>query len=204
MAPEILNRTLRGWYVAKVLSRLVVDSKDVQDDNLGPKLELWATPMGKSAQKCAFPYPLYFAGFATSVDYPGIVAESITAALIECSFLNDIAPLDAYKGLADLGGNYNEVPVDLKLWLDEGVVKAGMPAPEAARAGASTDSPEARRDAVTQFLSNELESFKLNVLKPAEESKRYTDTWELRKEILTGLESLILAVKGNVSAGSGV
>ena len=97
--PDVITSMIRGWYVAKALSRLEVDN---QHGERGPKLGVWDEASRRVAY---FPHPLLSARNAAPHDFPGVVMQSLTVALALCNSEGSLEPLAAYRAIAALGGD---------------------------------------------------------------------------------------------------
>ena len=127
--PDVIMSMIRGWYVAKALSRLEVDN---QHGERGPKLGVWDEASRRVAH---FPHPLLSARNAAPHDFPGVVMQSLTVALALCNSEGSLEPLAAYRAIAALGGDQGASSSALTDWIQHGAVAKGAPQPKPDRAG---------------------------------------------------------------------
>ncbi len=184
--PDVADSIVRGWYVAKALGQLAVDTPDAAR---GPKLQVWDD---ESEKLVAFPYPLLYQGIAPSHDYPGVVLESLIVAIALCNSEGTLAPLKAYHRLMDLGGSQHQLSAALTAWLRFGRAPTGGALPNADRAGTPTGDLVERQEALRKFLDNEIQEFKDDVVKQDTQTSVYSYpvSWEIREPILTALHDL--------------
>lgn len=185
--PDVFDSMLRGWYVAKALGLLTQGPGDAR----GPRLGIWSA---EHRAEVNFPFPLLYAGNGRIewYDYPGIVMESLTVAIALCNAESSLAPLRAYHALLDLGGKPGESSQALEAWIRDGAVPNNAPTPNPERAGASSDSLEARQNALRTYFSQELEQFAQVVASQNIDSSvfDYPVSWEIRDVVVRVLEEL--------------
>ncbi|GAA2009018.1 tubulin-like doman-containing protein [Microbacterium ulmi] len=197
---RVIASMIRGWYVAKTLNRLGVDT---QHGERGPKLSVWDAASRRVAD---FPHPLLSARNAQPQDYPGAVMQSLTIALALCQVDGTLAPLDAYKTLTSLGGEQGAPAPALTEWLQHGRIDKGAPEPKAERAGRAGGALADRQQAVRTYLASELERFRTDVVEQDDHVSvyDYPVTWELREQIVEALEGLLSTVMATRSDDVGV
>jgi hypothetical protein len=195
-APAVWNQMLRGWYVAKLFSQLKDESvKDSAFTERGPKIGVWVDG-GK--QFADFPYPLLYPNIAPVPDYPGIIMESLSIAMVNCYVETSLSPLAPYHRLLKLGGLSGQADTELSDWINKGVLKEdNAPRVSPDRAGASSDAPEMRKEKCISFLEKELSSFNkhMDKLDPHGDIRAYPVSWEIRSEIRKALEDIILSIR---------
>ena len=195
-APTVWNQMLRGWFVAKLFSQLKDESiKDSAFKEKGPKIGVWVDPGKKFVD---FPYPLLYPNIAPVMDYPGIIMESLSIALVNCYVQTSLAPLDPYHRLLELGGQNGQAVSELSDWINTGAFHDGAtPAINEDRAGSSSSSPEDRKTKCITFLEKELASFNkhMDKLDPHGDIRAYPVSWEIRSEIRKALEDIILSIR---------
>jgi hypothetical protein len=199
--PEVFDSMIRGWYVAKALGQLTVDSPDA---SRGPKLGIWDD---SSEKNVFFPYPLLYQGTAPSHDFPGAILESLIIALALCNADGSLAPLKSYHRLMDLGGpTPRTLSTELVDWLRDGTVPRGGPIPDAARAGAPGESLEGRQTALKNFLDAQIEEFTAEVINQDTQTSVYSYpvSWEIRDFVIASLKSLRDGVLETKVAKSGI
>lgn len=197
---RVIAAMIRGWYIAKALDRLTVDTNHGE---LGPKLSVWDAASRRTVD---FPHPLLTARNAQWFDYPGAVMQSLTIAIALCQVDGTLAPLRAYKALAALGGEDGVPSEALVSWLQFGTYTKGAPTPKADRAGQSTETLVDRQRHVQKYFASELEKFRDNVVEHDhhESVYDYPLSWEIRDQVVEALEGLMSTVMATRSDDSGV
>jgi hypothetical protein len=195
-APTVWNQMLRGWYVAKLFGQLKDDSvHDLAYESLGPKVGVWVD--GRK-QFAFFPYPLLYANIAPITDWPGIVLESLSVAIVNCYVETSLSPLDPYQRLLKLGGLSGQANTELKAWINRGVSQGDQaPMIMAERAGLTSDSPESRKEKCIAYLEMELEKFNGQMSKAERKGnfRNYPVSWEIRNEIRKAIEDVITSIR---------
>lgn len=190
---------LRGWHVARLLNLLENDVKHASYVDKGPRVSIWVDP---SKSWKTFPYPLHSSHIAKNVeDYPGVVLDSLIIALSACYSEHSLEPLDAYKKLMELGGGNQDQWHDLENWVLSGHLPQGAPVPRPERAGATTDSPSARKEACLAYLAEMESKFKARMaaLDPHVDPRTYPIVWEIRTEMAASFQEVMAAIR-NVEA----
>jgi hypothetical protein len=211
LSPEILEGLLRGWYVAKLLGRVKEESGETGQ---GPRIYVFQEdPMNSGWDP--LPYPLYFGKKVVPNDeYPAVVVASVGLALAKCSDEQSMKPFAPYRSLKLLGGPVTvgnvtrgeelEISEILSNWIIEGRPSTELsPVPNPKRAGDSSMSVEARKEAVNAFFRSELDSFERKVVNLAINKKHETLVWELRREVNSALKELIRMVDSIEETSSG-
>jgi hypothetical protein len=195
-APTVWNQMLRGWFVAKLFGQLKDDSvKDAAFAERGPKIGVWVDG-GK--QFADFPYPLLYPNIAPVPDYPGIMLESLSIAMVNCYVETSLSPLAPYHRLLKLGGLSGQADTELIDWVNKGVFQGDNgPKVNPDRAGSASDAPEVRKEKCIAFLEKELVSFNkhMDKLDPHGDIRAYPVSWEIRSEIRKALEDIILSIR---------
>jgi hypothetical protein len=194
--PKVIASMIRGWYVAKALGRLNVETTHGER---GPKLSVWDAA---SRQWADFPHPLLNPRNAQAHDYPGVVMQSLTIALALCNVSATLDPLTPYRALAALGGEQGGPSEPLTQWLQRGEVSKGAPVPASARAGSADGDLTGRQQALRAYLTGELARFEEQVVEQDDHVSvyDYPVSWELREQItgaLTGLTSAVMATRSD-------
>ncbi|MFT4229596.1 MAG: hypothetical protein QM602_04830, partial [Microbacterium sp.] len=198
--PKVIASMIRGWYVAKALSRLGVDP---HHGERGPRLTVWDAA---SRQWVEFPHPLLNARNALPHDFPGVVMQSLTIALALCNVSGTLDPLTAYRALAALGGEQGGPSEPLTQWLQRGEVTKGAPAPDPLRAGPATGDLAQRQQALRAYLTSQLAQFEEQIVAQDDHVSvyDYPVSWELREQIVGALRGLTSAVMATRSDDTGV
>jgi hypothetical protein len=195
---QVIASMIRGWYAAKALGWLGIARDDLAR---GPELTVWDAA---ARERVSFPYPLLHPGIAEAHDYPGVVMESLMAAMVMCTVNSSIAPLRPYQILAELGGQEAKPSLILRDWVQSGVVPDRAPSPAAERAGTPANAVSERQETLRTFFDQELEAFQAAVVAqdPDTSVYDYPVSWEIREEIETAirtLRSVALAVRAPIS-----
>ncbi|MFT4220524.1 MAG: tubulin-like doman-containing protein [Microbacterium sp.] len=198
--PKVIASMIRGWYVAKALSRLGVDTAHGER---GPKLSVWGAT---TRQWMEFPHPLLSARNALPHDFPGVVMQSLTIALALCNVSQTLEPLAAYRTLTLLGGEQGGQSEPLTAWLQRGELFKGAPTPDPKRAGTATGDLAERQAALRAFFASELAKYQEHVLDQDDHVSvyDYPVSWELREQIVGALRGLMSAVMSTRSDDTGV
>ncbi|QHC57738.1 tubulin-like doman-containing protein [Rathayibacter sp. VKM Ac-2760] len=196
--PTVIADMIRGWYVAKALSRLAVDSSQGEK---GPKLSVW-DPASRSFAD--FPHPLLSERNARAADFPGVVLQSLAIAMALCNVDGTLAPLAAYRVLMSLGRRGEDT--ELSEWLQTGELPNGAPAPDASRAGTVDGDLTSRRTAVQAFLNAEIAKFDSDIVQQDDMVSvyDYPVTWEMREQFREALVGLVSSVGSTGPRDSGV
>jgi hypothetical protein len=192
--PDVWHQMVRGWYVMRLLNLFVESPKDDSYEEKGPQIGILDRD---GLRRSDFPYPLYYPGLAKSSDYPGIVMESLTIALVNCFEQTSLRPLDAYKRLYKLGEADTELS-ELAEWVKTGrVTEDGAPVPLAERAGTKDQSFEERQTRCIDWLSQELQKFESNIekIEKRDDIRSYPVTWEIRSNVKRAISELITKIK---------
>ncbi|PPF78900.1 hypothetical protein C5B96_13770 [Subtercola sp. Z020] len=198
--PEVIESIIRGWYVAKALGQLAVDTSD---DARGPALSVWDAEHRSYA---SFPHPLLYPGIAPSNDYPGIVLESLIVAMALISSQASLQPLYAYHALMELGGAPGQLSRPLSEWIRSGELGGGAPVPDAERAGGASAPLAARQSALQTFLESELDDFRAEIVTQDARTSvyNYPVSWEIRDLVTRVLGDLRDGVVEIKAAKSGI
>ena len=196
--PRAIESMIRGWYVAKALGRLAVDSSQGEK---GPKLSVWDPSTRSYAD---FPHPLLSERNARPADFPGVVLQSLAIAMALCNVEGTLAPLAAYRVLISLGRRDEDT--DLSEWLQSAALPTGAPVPEASRAGSADGDLASRRAAVQAYLSNELARFDSEIVQQDEMVSvyDYPVTWEMREQFVDAIRALVSSVVSTGPRDTGV
>ena len=196
---SVWKAMLKGWYVAKLLGQLDLS----QDQNLGPKLEVWSGKQGYGNRKdnYEFPHPLLHVSNPSSADYPGLVLYSLSIALVMSNLENNLNALQAYGRLRELG----EALLPLKEWILNGIGPDANHPINPQRAGTSADPWDARKAKVLAHLEKERTEF-MGVynqeVRPGVQPPIIT--WEIREEILAALTEIVAFVESLSPDESGI
>ncbi|MFE1645717.1 tubulin-like doman-containing protein [Microbacterium sp. P01] len=198
--PAVVATMLRGWYVAKALGQLKVESGHGEK---GPKLGVWNTLRRAYAW---FPHPLLHPRNAQPHDFPGVVMQSLTIALALCNSEESLEPLAAYRALSALGGDRGSMSDILTDWVQSGTLPEGSPEPDPARAGSAGDELADRQTALRDWFTSERAAFVEKVVEHdhSESVYAYPVSWEIREQLLRALDDLTSAVLGTRAADTGI
>lgn len=189
--PEVWQRILRGWFVARLLNQVSQDKgQDLRQ--VGPRVSVWS---GAAEGNADFPFPLQAVAVDSSDDLPGVILHSLQIALVNCYTTGSLTPLVPYHRLLDLGDSNS---IDLKDWIVSGSLPVGAPAVKADRAGNSDMDAAGRKAKCIEFFEEELKFFDGMMAKcpPSERNPRvFPLTWEIRTEVRRALQSSIDMVK---------
>ena len=177
----------------RLLNMFEQAAKDESYEEKGPRVSIW---VDTSTGYADFPYPLYYPGIAPVGDLPGIIMESLTIALVNCYEQTSLKPLAPYKRLFKLGDADSEFS-ELADWVRIGkVTQQGAPTPTEDRAGSTNQSFDDRQKLCVDWLSKELESFRINMAKAEskDDVRSYPVTWEIKTEVIRGMETLITTI----------
>lgn len=196
---------LKGFFVAKALKQFKTD-KDLSDEVLtakGPKLSVWS---GEGSKWYDFPHPLLSPDVIKPNDFPGALLYSITLGIVACNAAQSLDPLAPYQRLQALA-DIDSPSSPLLKWLHTGALKEA-PQPDPKRAGSSTDSADARKEAVSAYIADFINKYKVRFEKQslATDHPNYIPrdlTWEIRDALLLALTSLQKDIQGLDIAADG-
>ncbi len=200
-APSKKRAILRGWYVARTLGQLGEENNEA---NLGPHLMVWSP---KEASFDSFPYPLMYGGIVEAENYPGAILKSLSIALVMCNSEGSLAPLDAYKRLIELGEVRSGQTSELLNWILSGKQMGNSPRiPNEDRAGSASDSMEARKAKVVEYLEALSDEFNQDVEKLDfnRDPRQTTLTWEIKHEVRAAIDEVLDAARNVVAKKSGI
>jgi metal-responsive CopG/Arc/MetJ family transcriptional regulator len=189
--PEVWQKMLRGWYVARLLNQVDQD-QGASAKEMGRSVSIWA---GTGEGTVSFPYPLHAVSIKSTDDLPGVIMHSLQIALVNCYTENSLAPLLPYHRLLELG---DADSTDLRDWIEHGQLASGAPTIDATRAGNSEMDANGRKEKSIEFLNSLLAKFKEQMAKcvPTEKNPRvFPLTWEIRQEVERALQSAIDNIK---------
>jgi hypothetical protein len=184
---------LKGFFVAKALKQFKTD-KDLSDDVLtakGPKLSVWS---GEGSKWFDFPHPLLSPDVIKPNDFPGAILYSITLGIVACNASQSLDPLAPYQRLQSLA-DIDSPSSPLLKWVVSGNLK-DAPTPDPKRAGSSSDSAQARKDAVAAYIADFVAKYKARFEKqslPHDHPNAMPRdlTWEIREALMGALNSLL-------------
>jgi hypothetical protein len=162
---------------------------------MGPKFEVWADG-GRNFVN--FPYPLLYPNIAVVSDYPGVILESLSIAMVNCYVETSLAPLAPYHRILKLGGRSGQADSELSDWINNGTIQSeNAPKIRPEKAGSESDSPEIRKQKCVAFFKQELASFDKHMSKvdPHGDIRAYPVSWEIRSEIRKAIEDVILSIR---------
>jgi hypothetical protein len=183
---------LKGFFVAKALKQFKTDSK-ISDEDLstkGPKLYVCA---GESSKWIEFPHPLLSSDLIKTMDFPGALLYSITLGIVACNSSQSLEPLAGYLRLQTLA-KIDLPSSPMKKWILTGDLK-DAPTPDSKRAGAVTDSAEARKATVAAYIADFIAKYEVRFGKQSLSSEKEGSiprdlTWEIREALMRALHSL--------------
>ena len=169
MAPEQLQKLVRGWFVSQLLNL----RSAVADQSRGPKISIFDREMRKNVD---FPHPLIGLKNESVVSNPDLlpaVLESLGLAMAQCDQLSNLTPLEPYWAMFRLGESYQEI---LEYWVRRGESFTDAPAPVPAIAGSSAGAFDERKSAILTTLQKSQEF--LNGIAIVDERK---NPWEITR-----------------------
>lgn len=207
LAPEILEQLLRGWYVAQILGRL---NEHLVPGQQGPKLSVHQEDPARAGWE-ALPFPLFQnSAVFPGNEYPALVAYSVNLALMECADAASLRPWSPYRSLLELGGSVStenlpdsagregkriEFSAALRNWITLGVPADLAPVPNPERAGTASMTSLERLIRVRAYLEQKKEEFLKDHVNLAAGQAHTTLAWQLRREILSALDTLLRAAE---------
>jgi len=191
-AGDVFDAMLRGWYVAKSLNQLKIDTAD---QSRGPRLSVF-DPQKRT--HVDFPHPLLYAAadVVPGKDFPGAILESLMIALPLSNAAGSLEPLRPYHVLIDLGGSGDVAPHVVEQWVRGGQMPDFAPIPNPERAGTAGGTMEERKEALRGFFEHEIAEFdsSINHPDPSLPVHRYPVSWEIRDAVDEALRALIAGV----------
>ena len=137
--PTIIDAMIRGWYVAKCLSRLKVTPESGERGRGSP------SGIRRSARSPTSRIRSWTPATRTR-GFPGVVMQSLTIALALCNTESPSNRSARTKSSRDSAGRSREMSDGCSPWVQEGRLSDGAPTPDTSRAGAAPDrSPHVRR-----------------------------------------------------------
>jgi hypothetical protein len=169
MAPEQIEKLVRGWFVAKILGLV----KTEKSPSKGPKISIWAQEDRKFVD---FPNPLLGLkneSIASNPDLLPAILESIGLAMAHCNQLSNLSPLQAYWEMMNVGDNFSDL---LESWIRGGETLDSAPTPDSLVAGSTQSTFEERKSAIISAVEKTSEF--LNSIVAGDERK---DPWEITR-----------------------
>ena len=169
MAPEQIEKLVRGWFVSQILGLRKAEAKDSK----GPKISVWAREDRKFVD---FPNPLLGLkneSISSNPDLLPAVLESIGLAMAHCNQLSNLSPLYAYWEMMSIGERFNEL---LENWIRRSETLEGAPIPDSLVAGSVNGTFDERKSAIISAVEK-TQTF-LNSIIKADERK---DPWEITR-----------------------
>jgi hypothetical protein len=216
LAPEILEQLLRGWYVAQALGRL---KEDLIPGLQGPKLFVHQEDPARAGWE-PLPFPLFQnSAVFPGNEYPALVAYSVNIALMECADAGSMRPWSAYRSLQLLGGAVStqnlpdaegregkkiEFSTSLQHWITYGVPVDLAPLPNPERAGTAAMTSTERLARLKAFFESRKADFLREHVNLAPGQAHSTLSWQLRREIVSALDTLISATESFTGVSSNV
>lgn len=192
MAPEQVQKLVRGWFVSQLLNLRSANS----DQSRGPKISIFDREMRKSVD---FPHPLIGLKNESIVSNPDLlpaVLESLGLAMAHCDQLSNLTPLAPYWAMIRLGEGYQEI---LENWIRRGDSFVDAPVPVPAIAGTSSGTFDERKSAILTTLQKSQEF--LHGIAAADERKNpweITRTTEIRPLTDAAFANLISCVESMI------
>jgi hypothetical protein len=150
-----------------------------------------------------FPFPL-LADVSAESERLALTLKAIPLALTEVSTTGSLQAIEAYARLRALGASaqggleiYDSANAELRAWVLDATVPPGAPTPPASLAGTESATYTDRR----AVLADRFQSWAENYAELFDEVDRRTDVfdvaraWELREDILNGLQVLAEKVR---------
>jgi hypothetical protein len=190
MDKEAFKSILRGYYVSQFMGLL---HKEV-DPDLGPKFEV----TNAKGARFSFPHPLLYAGKLKAIDEPAAIIESSIIATALCSAMGNLRPLDAYARLRELGGEENELSVELEALIRD-------------TSGAGADHSDStalfeRKKIGIEWFDGQLQKFdtELGQSMATKSVYEFPTIWEIQDEVRDALKTLRGLVSGLEATESGM
>jgi hypothetical protein len=169
MAPEQINKLVRGWFVSQLMNLRTATA----DPSRGPKISIFDREQRKNVD---FPHPLLGLKSESIVSNPDLlpaILESLGLAMAQCDQVSTLAPLEPYWEMMKLGEDFQDV---LENWIRRGETSVGAPVPIDAIAGTASGTFDERKNAVLSTLQKS-QAF-LTKICLADERK---DPWEITR-----------------------
>jgi hypothetical protein len=185
MAPEQLDKVVRGWFVSQLLNLRTATA----DQSRGPKISIFDREMRKNVD---FPHPLIGLRSESIVSNPDLlpaVLESLGLAMAQCDQMSNLTPLEPYWAMMRLGEGYQEV---LENWIRRGETSPGAPEPVPAIAGSASGTFAERKSAILTTLQKSQEFLTgISVADERKEPWEITRTTEIRPLTDSAFQALI-------------
>ena len=169
MAPEQLNKLVKGWFVSQLMNLRTA----TKDASYGPKISIFDREQRKSVD---FPHPLLglkSESIDANPDLLPAILESLGLAMAQCDQASNLVPLQPYWEMMRLGEDFQDV---LENWIRRGETSVGAPVPVAAIAGTASGTFDERKNAILTTLQKSQE-FLTNIC-IADERK---DPWDITR-----------------------
>lgn len=197
LAPNQLNRLIRGWFVGLALNSIRHDAKNVANPDYGVDVDVWGG--SSKPEYLNFPYPLLNNESTKTIDIlPGIL-KSLPLALVEVNQLSSLEPLLPYHRLIHLGRDEGGLAGELVSWIERGT-SDGPENPTESRAGGASENPDSRRAALEKwFNGTKQEYLKKFTIQPGSNEHLQSAAYEIRREIFEALDSLVVDLNNYAS-----
>jgi hypothetical protein len=189
MAPNQLNRLIRGWFVGLALNEIRQDAKNIANPDYGVDVDVWGG--SSKPEYLNFPYPLLDNESTKTIDIlPGIL-KSLPLALVEVNQLSSLGPLLPYHRLIHLGRDEGGLAGELVSWIERGTYD-GPEQPMESRAGNASGKQKDRIDSLEKwFTSRKNDYIQEFTSQPGSFKHLQSAAYEIRREIYEALDSLV-------------
>ena len=191
MAPDQIEKLVRGWFVAQILGLRKQEAKDTK----GPKISVWA---GEDQKFVDFPHPLLglkSESVSSNPDLLPAVLESIGLAMAHCNQVSNLTPLQAYWEMMSIGSSYREL---LENRIRGAQTLDGAPVPDSLVAGSEQGTFQDRKSAIISALEK-TQAF-LNSIIAADQKRnpweitRTTEIRQLTESAISQISSALLGI----------
>lgn len=182
--PDQLNAMIRGWFAGRIMGQI----DRVEERGTGWRVRIWNPDPPHNGHQ-PFPFPLLASGPINGIDImPGVI-QSLSLAMVDVHTKGNLSPLVPYHRLIELGQTYDTLLAD---WIADADLPPGAPPPETAIAGASTDTPQDRRDRIEAALRTSRTEHEEAFTKTEHANNPFAVplAWELRHHIRQALDEL--------------
>jgi hypothetical protein len=186
---DALTGLIEGWYLCRAFHLLARE----KNATLGPKIAVKA----KDGVKLEFPHPLLYAGQLQEIDYLAAVVESTIIVQATVNASSSLDPLKAYNRLIELGGTPKALSAEVVEWLADGRgFSTESTSPSVVNSVPTGGDADARKAALKQYLTSELDKLELNLARHKESSTVYEMPviWELLPQIRFAINQTITKV----------
>ena len=163
---------------------------------MGWRVEAWnLDPPHNGLQP--FPFPLLSDRPVPGIDLVAAVLQSLLIAMVDVHTKGNLSPLAPYHRLIELGENYD---AHLGDWIHDGTLPPGAPTPDPGVAGTADGPAEGRKETIRGALLGARADYEELFDRTTRDNNPFTVplSWELRDQILAGLDSLMATTTSSV------